>query len=219
MKKQLLKLALLGLLSSFGYADGDGDFDIDKDGKIDKIGGEVYYFINNKETPYEKIFNMNADEIIVYPKYRNKRFSEKVEYIINLKGKKYSFFVIRDNKIDSEGFLDNDSMFDTDMVPLRNKKKGFILRITPNGNSYQQTLYVNYENNRFYIKKISSTDSKEGCIVYLSPKIPLPKIINVNNTFYNVYKNKKNKSECINKQDYREKGFDMKLYKRVYGVK
>jgi hypothetical protein len=54
MKNQLLKLALLGLFGTFGYS--DGDFDIDKDGKVDKIGGDFLVFSNiHWVIPKEKI--------------------------------------------------------------------------------------------------------------------------------------------------------------------
>jgi hypothetical protein len=96
MKKQLLKLALLGLLGSFGYAD---NFDINRDGKVDKVDniGYIVSYDNKKIYSYN-LFVQNIDDRLVVPKYRNKNISENVEYTLGISGgKKYAFIVKRYN--------------------------------------------------------------------------------------------------------------------------
>jgi len=87
MKKQLLKLALFGLLSSFGYA--DGDFDIDKDGKADKFSwNKTEYFVNGKKVPRNILMHKG---FFINPKYRNKKILAKTLSNIQINKKKYLF--------------------------------------------------------------------------------------------------------------------------------
>jgi hypothetical protein len=214
MKNQLLKLALLGLFGTFGYS--DGDFDIDKDGKVDKIGFERYFSIDGKKLRSGDMFTKNISTHMVISKYRNKKLSETWEYKIDIKGKKYFFLLKKTNQIDSKGEIIDYVIWENWIQPLGKKEKGLKLIISPYASSHQHYFNLKYENNRFYITQIRDTDSKRGCITYLSQKIPLPKIINVDK-IYDLYEFKKSNRECIDTKDSREKGFDMKLYKRVYG--
>jgi hypothetical protein len=210
MKKQLIKLALLGLLSSFGYA--DYDFDIDKDGKIDKISiDEAYYMsYDNKKIYRPNLFIPNQDGSTVIPKYRNKNFYYDVLFKININNKKSSFTIRQKHKISIDGKIPNKGIIFIDKLQ---NDKGIIVGIS-DGVQGLFNIYLKYENNKWYVSKYSANSSNGGCIYTLPKKIPLQKILDYNK-FEEAYLKNQNMN-CINKQEHGNKGYNLQLEKEIY---
>ncbi len=223
MKKQLIKLALLGLLSNFGYGNNiypDESFDINRDGKRDKVDN-INYFISydNKKIYRPNLFIPNQDGSTVIPKYRNKKISDNVEYTLGISGgKKYSFILKKYNKVNAKGIFEDTSNWDENLKSLPKNAKGFKIRIVPNGTSYMYDLYVNYINGKFYITKISEHSGNGGCIHTLVTKFTLPKTIDID-TFDELMLEKRNTKKCLDRSGYGEKGYNLKLEAEIYDIR
>jgi len=207
MKKQLLKLALLGLLGSFGYAD---NFDINRDGKVDKVDNINYFISYDYKKIYgDKLFIANQDGSTVITKYRNKKISDNVVYTIQISGgKKYSFILKNYNKIDSKGDFIDTRMWDSSIKPLPKQEKGFKLIIQPTDRALTYILFVHYINGKFYIARMTYRDNRSGCKYIFAQKIPFPKIIDVD-TFEELILKKKHTKQCYDVYDNKnEKLFD-----------
>jgi hypothetical protein len=217
MKKQFLKLALFGLLSGFGYA--DGDFDMNRDGKVDKIRYKLYYLPFGDQKTYDEILDPAIGGYPIIQKYRNKKISENIEYTIEISGaKKYSFILKKYNKIDAKGILEDNNIWQKNITPLPKKAKGFKLRIVPKVRSYMYDLYVNYINGKFYITKISEHSGNGGCIHTLVTKFTLPKTIDID-TFDELMLEKRNTKKCLDRSGYGEKGYNLKLEAEIYDIR